>query len=87
MSRFLSFNDDFPFVDETGKEPVTLMQMFSFVKTHSKVHVQIPGCVKELDELAVLFVNEPNKRKDIRNESEEFIEKMECKEVSEPSFN
>lgn len=66
---------------------MTLMQMFSFVKTHSKVHVQIPGCVKELDELAVLFVNEPNKRKDIRNESEEFIEKMECKEVSEPSFN
>lgn len=67
----------------TGKEKLTLTRLFSFVKTHSKVHVQVPGCMKELDELADKFVNEPKKRKEIFKESEEFIEKIESEEVSE----
>jgi cell fate (sporulation/competence/biofilm development) regulator YmcA (YheA/YmcA/DUF963 family) len=65
----------------TGKEAVTLNQLYAFIKANSKVHVQVPGCWKELDELAEVFVYQPIKRKEALKKSEKFIETIECEEV------
>lgn len=55
--------------------------MYTFLKTHSKVHIQAPGCVKELDEMAHSFVENSNNREQILSEAETFIEYIECEEV------
>lgn len=66
-----------------GKDIVTINKLYLFLKTHSKVHVLAPGCVKELDELAETFINERTKRQDILREAENFIDKIRSEEVSE----
>lgn len=76
----LSFNENC-FVSVVKSKPVTLNQLFWFVKANAKVGVLVPGCMLELDRLADSFVSEPKKRKEILKESEEFIEKIECEEV------
>jgi hypothetical protein len=62
---------------------ITAPQLYSFLKANANVAVLAPGCVKELDEFAGVFVREANKRKQILKDTEAFIEGIECKEVSE----
>lgn len=42
----------------------------------------MPGCSKELDELADKFLKNPSQRKQILLEAEEILEKIECEEVN-----
>lgn len=69
----------------TGTEKLTTGKLYSFLKFHSKVHVQVPGCSRELDDLADKFLNNPSQREQILVEAEEFLEKIECEEVNKPS--
>lgn len=54
------------------------------MKSHSKVHIQAPGCWKELDDLADRFVKEVKSRADILKKAEDFINKVEPEEVNKP---
>lgn len=64
-----------------GKEKVTSARLFSFMKANSKVHIQAPGCVKELDEMSSKFVENSKDRTQILSEAESFIETIESEEV------
>ena len=57
---------------------MTTARLYTFLKANSKVHVQVPGCVKELDNFADNFVKSHAKRQKIMKDSEEFIANIEC---------
>lgn len=61
---------------------MSLGRLYSFLKTNSKVNVQVPGCIKELDELADEFVKDKTKREEILKKAEEFIAKIADEEVN-----
>lgn len=64
-----------------GAKKVTLARLYTFLKSHSRVHIHAPGCLKELDEMSFSFVENSSKREEILNEAEAFIENIECEEV------
>lgn len=61
---------------------MTLVRLYSFLKTNAKVHIQAPGCVKELDDLSQSFVENSSKRKQILSDAEAFIENIDEEEVN-----
>lgn len=65
-----------------GTEKVTSARLFSFLKVNSKIYIQAPGCVKELDDLAKEFAENSDKRKTILIKAETFIENIESEEVN-----
>lgn len=68
----------------TGTDKVvTTTQLYSFLKANANVAVLAPGCIKELDELADVFVKDANKRKQILQDAEAFIKEIACEEVTE----
>lgn len=66
---------------------MSLGRLYSFLKTHSKVHVQVPGCIKELDQLADEFVKDKTKREEILKTAEDIIAKIEDEEVTQSRTN
>lgn len=65
---------------------MSLGRLYSFLKTHSKVHVQVPGCIKELDQLADEFVKDKTKREEILKTAEDIIAKIEDEEVNNTKY-
>ncbi|CRK96357.1 CLUMA_CG009774, isoform A [Clunio marinus] len=65
---------------QIGTEKVTISRLYEFLKANTEIPILAPGCTKELDEMAMEFVNQPDKRKDIVKEAAEFIENMEKEE-------
>ena len=67
----------------TGTEKLTTSRLFKFLKEHSTAYIQAPGCVEELDKFAVNFMKNEGKRSKILKKAQEYVEKIECKEVSD----
>ena len=66
----------------TGKDKVTVSEIYTFLKVNAIARVQIPGCTIELDDFADKFVKDASKRQQLLKETETFIEKIECEEVN-----
>lgn len=69
------------FLAFSGQEDITTEKLFLFLKEHSKVYIQAPGCNQKLDELTEKFMKEKNHRLEIMKKAEQSIEKIDCAEV------
>lgn len=79
---FICSHQSFDFIFVVGSEKITVNRIYSFLKTHSKARIQIPGCEIELDNFAEAFVKDASKRQQLLQDSEMFIEKIQCEEVN-----
>ena len=64
------------------KDKITADQLFAFTKENANVYVNIPGCIKELDELTDKFMSETRSRPEIYKQTEEFIQNIKCEKVN-----
>lgn len=64
-----------------GQEDITTAKLFLFLKEHSKVYIQAPGCNQQLDELTEKFMTEKSQRTEILKKAKEAIEKIDCAKV------
>ena len=64
------------------KDKITADQLFAFTKDNANVYVNIPGCIKELDELTDKFMSETKNRPEIFKQTEQFIQNIKCEKVN-----
>ena len=60
---------------------MSITQLFTFIKEHSKVLILAPGCNEEFDKLADDFMKNEKLRKELLKEAEVAVEKLECEKV------
>ncbi|CAO1326207.1 unnamed protein product [Diamesa tonsa] len=65
---------DFP----VFKDKITADQLFAFTKENANVYVNIPGCIKELDELTDTFMTDTRRQPEIFKKSEQLIQNIKC---------
>lgn len=64
-----------------GSDALTITQLFTFVKEHSKVLILAPGCDEKFDKIAYDFMKNKKMRNELLKEAEGAIKKVECEEV------
>ncbi|CAG9799426.1 unnamed protein product [Chironomus riparius] len=80
IKLFIEGDLDSPIHFEKGQEDITTAKLFLFLKEHSKVYIQAPGCNRKLDEITEEFMLEKSQRTEILKKAEEVIKRIDCVE-------
>ncbi|XP_070500998.1 protein windbeutel [Chironomus tepperi] len=80
IKLFIDHDLDNPIHFERGQEDITTEKLFLFLKEHSKVYIQAPGCNQKLDEMTDKFMIQKSQRPEILKQVEEVIGKIDCEE-------